>query len=47
MVRNVCFEQKRHEVFALVVKLAVGDDILGEISNYVGYDNLGLKNGER
>ena len=49
MVRNVGFEQKRHKVLApaLVVKLAVGDNILGEISNYVGYDNLGLKDGER
>ena len=49
MVRNVGFEQKRHKVLApaLVVKLAVGDNILGEISNCVGYVNLGLKDGER
>ena len=49
MVRNVGFEQKGYEVLApaLVVRLAVVDDILGEISKCGGYVNLGLKDGER
>ena len=49
MLTSVGFEQKGHEVLApaLVVNLTIGDDILGEISDSVGYGNLGLKCGER
>ena len=49
MLTSVSFEQEGHEVLvvAVVVNLAIGDDILGKISDGVGYGNLGLKGGER
>jgi len=46
MLKSVGFEQEGQEV-VLVVNLAIGDDILGEISDGVGYGNLGLKGGKR
>jgi len=49
MLKCVSFEQEGQEVLAigLAVNLVIGDDILGEISDGVGYGKLGLKGGKR
>ena len=48
MLTSVGFQQERHEIFAaaLAINLAIGNDILGDVSDSVGYGHLGLKNGE-
>jgi hypothetical protein len=49
ILQSVGFEEEGHEVLAvaLVVNLAIGDDILGEPSDGVGYSDLSLKGGKR
>jgi len=49
MLKSVGFEEEGQEILsvALVVNLAIGYDIPGEISDGVGYGNLGLKGGKR
>ena len=49
VLTSICLEQKGHEVLsvALVVDLAVGDDILSEFSDCVGDRTLGLNDLER
>ena len=49
MLKSVGFEQEGHQVLAvaLVVNLAIGNNILRKRSDGVGYGNLGLKGGKR